>query len=266
MMKTPNSQFLIIALVFFVAFCTSCVDAKKAAYFYGVNDTTINSSLSRVPRPVITANDILSIAVNSANPEADIPFNTPNALPPTSGNIGTLATQTTGYLVNEEGMIQLPVLGNIKVAGLTKTEVKDLIAKELSSRKVLVDPVVTIRIINFRVTVMGEVRMPGVVSVPSERISVLEALGLAGDLTVFAKRDNILLVREGENGEKIIRRLNINSKDLFNSPYYYLRSNDVLYVEANAAKLGSAERSMQLLPIILSGVSVIAVIVGIILK
>jgi polysaccharide export outer membrane protein len=157
------------------------------------------------------------------------------------------------------------VIGNIKVEGLTKTEIKTLITKELVDRKLLIDPVVNIRIINFRITIMGEVRNPTVVSVPSEKISILEALGMAGDLTVYAKRDNILLIRE-VNGEKIVRRLNLNSKNLLESPYYYLKSNDVIYVEPNAARLSSGERSMQIWPLVLSTVSVLAVVTALLVK
>ena len=112
---------------------------------------------------------------------------------------------------------------------------------------------------------MGEVRNPTVVSVPSEKISILEALGMAGDLTVYAKRDNILLIRE-INGEKTVRRLNLNSKNLLESPYYYLKSNDVIYVEPNAARLSSGERSMQIWPLVLSTVSVIAVVTALLVK
>ncbi|MFT3748743.1 MAG: polysaccharide biosynthesis/export family protein [Agriterribacter sp.] len=246
---------------------TACVNTKRAAYFYGIGDTTISSPNNKIPEPVIVQNDILTISVSSPNPEADLVFNAPNTLMTQSGSVlgGTLGAQVTGYLVNSEGFIQFPMLGNIKVAGLTKREIKALITNQLIDKKLLVDPVVTIRFINFRITVMGEVRNPTVISVPSEKMSLLEALGMAGDLTVFGKRENILLIRE-ENDSKIIRRINLNSTDLLNSPYYYLKSNDIIYVEANAAKLSSAERSMQILPIALSGLSVLAVIVGLILK
>lgn len=261
---------VVITLFYCLLLCSalfSCVNTKKAAYFYGVNDTTIASANSRIPKPVIQQNDILTISVSSANPEADIPYNLPNTLAMAPGmNVGTLASQTTGYLVTEDGTVQFPVLGTIKVSGLTKTEIKQLLTKQLADNKLLVDPIVTIRIINFRVTVMGEVRNPGVITVPSERVSLLEALGLAGDLTVYGKRDNILLIRETDGGEKLLKRLNINARELFDSPYYYLQSNDVIYVEANAAKLASADRSWQVLPVILSSLSVVAVIVGIILR
>ncbi|MGN6435061.1 MAG: polysaccharide biosynthesis/export family protein [Agriterribacter sp.] len=258
-------NFFSLLIVFFCVSFSSCVNTKESAYFYGIQDTSILSKYGNVPQPVINPNDILSISVSSANPEADIPFNSPNTMVTSQGTIGALAAQTSGYLVNAEGVIQFPVLGNLEVGGLTKADIKKMITEQLADKKLLVDPIVSIRIINFRVTVMGEVRNPSVVTVPSERMSLLEALGMAGDLTVFAKRNNILLIRE-EKGEKIVRRINLNSKELFDSPYYYLKSNDIVYVEPNAARLGSAERSMQLAPLVLSGVSVIAVLVSIILR
>lgn len=255
-------------VVFLIFSTTSCVNTKKAAYFYGIGDTIISSTLSKIPEPVIYRNDILTISVSSPNPEADLIFNAPNTLATQAGGMGgggSIASQTAGYLVSPEGYIQFPVLGNIKVAGLTKTEIKNLITKELVNKKLLIDPVVNIRIINFKITVMGEVRNPTVFTVPSEKISILEALGTAGDLTVFAKRDNILLIRE-VNGEKIVRRLDLNSKNLLESPYYYLKSNDVIYVEPNAARLSSGERSMQIWPLVLSTVSVLAVVTALLIK
>jgi polysaccharide export outer membrane protein len=122
-----------------------------------------------------------------------------------------------------------------------------------------VDPIVIVRHLNFRVSVLGEVSRPGIINVPSEKISLLEALGSAGDITVFGKKENVMILRE-ENGVKKIKRIDLNSSELFDSPYYYLKSNDIVYVEANKAKVGSSTRSSQLLPIILSGLSFAAII------
>ena len=117
---------------------------------------------------------------------------------------------------------------------------------------------VEIRFLNFEVTVIGEVAKPTVITVPSEKISLLKAIGLAGDLTIYGKRENVLLIRE-ENGKKITRHIDLNSSNFFNSPYYYLEPNDVVYVQPNKAKVASAGRTQQLLPIILSGLSVVVV-------
>ena len=123
----------------------------------------------------------------------------------------------------------------------------------------LIDPIVNVRYLNFRVTVLGEVAHPTVVSVPSEKISILEALGLAGDLTIYARRDNVLLIRE-ENGNKTIRRINLNSSEILASPYYYLKSNDILYAEPNKAKVASTTRTNFLLPVIFSGLSFVVIV------
>jgi polysaccharide export outer membrane protein len=122
----------------------------------------------------------------------------------------------------------------------------------------LVDPIVSVRFLNFKVTVLGEVQRPTVVDVPDEKISLLEALGLAGDITIYGKRDNVMVIRE-ENNQKIIKRLNLNSSEIFNSPYYYLKANDIVYVEANKARIATSTRTTQLLPIFLTALSFIAI-------
>ncbi len=193
--------------------------------------------------------------MSSLNPDASAAFNTPNSGGSTpSGGAGA----PVGYLVNTEGSIQFPLIGNIKAEGLTKNQLKDNIAKTLIEKKLLLDPIVTIRFVNFRVTVLGEVNHPTVVSVPNEKISLLEALGLAGDMTIYAKRNNVLVIREA-NDQKIIQRLNLNSEELFTSPYYYLQSNDIVYVEPNKAKVASVSGGMQWAPIVMSGVSLLLI-------
>ena len=120
------------------------------------------------------------------------------------------------------------------------------------------DPIVTIRFVNFRVTVLGEVNNPTVVNVPNEKISLLEALGLAGDMTIYAKRTNVMIIRE-VNDVKMIKRLNLNSDEIFTSPYYYLQSNDIVYVEPNSAKVANSSGGMQWAPIVLSGLSLVLI-------
>ena len=170
------------------------------------------------------------------------------------------SSQLMGYLVNDEGMVIFPVLGAVKAAGLTKKQLEEELTDTLTDKKLLVDPIVNVRFLNFRVTVLGEVARPTTINVANEKISILEAIGLAGDLTIFGKRDNVLLIRE-EGGKKLIRRINLNSENVLTSPYYYLKTNDIIYVEPNSAKIASTSRTQQLLPIILSGLSFVAIIV-----
>lgn len=231
----------------------SCTNTKNATYFYGTTDSKIKSS-SVVPESVIQKNDILSITITSLNPEA-YPTTTKEDVANHNANAQPLNT----HLIDSDGYITLPLLGNIKAEGLSKTQLKEKIVSAFIEKDLLKDPVVTIRFVNFRVTVLGEVNKPAVVPVINEKISLLEAIGLAGDLTIFARRDNIMILRE-ENDQKVIKRINLNSSELFTSPYYYLKSNDIVYVEPNKAKVASASRSTQWLPIVLSGLTLIAII------
>ena len=239
---------------------SACVNTRKAVYFDGQGDASLPSSIT-IPQTVISANDLLSITVTSLNPGASAVFNAPNI---TYSNNTTNMTggpvQITGYLVDADGNIQFPILGTIKAAGLTENSLRAQLVKSIQDKKLLVDPIVTVRHLNFRVTVLGEVGNPTVINVPSQKITLLEALGLAGDVTIYGKKENVMVIRE-ENGQKIIKRINLNNSEIFSSPYYYLRSNDIVYVEPNKAKVAGSSRSYQLLPIILSGLSFMAIIV-----
>ena len=243
---------IILVLIFMISF-TSCVNVRKATNFYDIPDSEFRLSYENL-EPIVRENDLLSISVTSLNPEATEVFNTAN-LSVTQTSTATGATaQASGYLVDQEGFIRFPFLGKIKAAGKTKQELREEITRELVGRKLLLEPIVDIRYLNYRVSVLGEVKNPSVVTIPSEKVTLLEALGLAGDLTVYANRDNILLIREEENVRKLVR-LDLTSNEIFTSPYYNLKSNDIIYVEANKSKIASTSRTMQWLPIILSTLS-----------
>lgn len=253
-------QLRVFGLFVIISFM-SCVDSKKAVYFSDRKDETIATNTS-VPQSLIATNDILSITVSSLNPEASAVYNAPNTTisgVAGSQNIGA-SIETTGYLVKTDGNILFPILGSVKAVGLTTDGLSDQLMKTLVSRKLLIDPIVNVRYLNFRVTVLGEVSRPAVINVPNEKMSVLEALGLAGDITIYGKKDNVLLIRE-EAGQKVIRQLNLNSKQFFQSPYYYLKSNDVVYVEPNKARIAGSTRTTQFLPLLLSGLSFAAIII-----
>jgi polysaccharide biosynthesis/export protein len=260
-MATRN--FVLITLVFSLIL-SSCASTQNVSYFSDIEDASFKSNLGVIEAP-IQSNDVLSIYISSLDPEASSIFNANNTFVSRSTTVTGASTQSAGYLVNADGNIQLPILGNIKAAGLTKTQLKDQITKSLLSKKLLIEPVVDIRHINFEVTVLGEVAKPTVITVPSERISLVKALGLAGDLTIYGKRTNILLIRE-KNGERMTRHIDINARDFITSPYYYLQPNDVVYVEPNKAKIASASRTQQLLPIILTGLSAAIIVLDRIIK
>lgn len=241
--------------LFLFCIVASCTNTKKVTYFNGITDGNI-ASQSQIPESLIQKNDILSITVGSLNPEASQVFNSTSA---GNSTLNSNGASGDGYLVNTDGNIQFPLLGNIKAEGITKTQLKKTITDMILSRQLLVDPIVSIRFLNFRITVLGEVRNPSVVTVPNEKISLLEAIGLAGDLTLYAKRENVMVIRE-EKDQKIIKRLNLNSSEIFTSPYYYLKSNDIVYVEPNKAKVATTSRSQQWLPIFFSGLSLAALL------
>lgn len=243
-----------LALIVFALFATSCVNTRKVTYFNDVpNDLRIASPAPDLQR--ISPGDLLSIQVSSPNPEATLLFNNNSS----STINGTNTMVATGYLVDADGYIQFPLLGKIRAAGYAKKDLTDTLRSQLVEKKLLLDPLVSIRFLNFRVTVLGEVTRPGVVPVPNEKISVLEALGMAGDLTIYGRRDNLLLIRE-EGGEKVFKRIDLNDRSLLSSPYYYLRNGDVVYAEPTKARVGQASNARQILPIILSGLSFVAII------
>jgi polysaccharide export outer membrane protein len=251
--KLPNFLsffYFVLCLILF----TACVNTRKAVYFNNIQDTEMSADLAAI-EPLIQKNDLLSISVSSLNPEASQIFNAPNITEAEVPDLAGRAMSVSGYLVDQHGQIQFPFLGSIQAAGLTKNQLKDHIAKSLISKKLLIDPIINIRYLNFRVTVLGEVAKPTVVHVPSEKITLLEALGLAGDMTIYAKRNNLMLIRE-EGGKRLVKRLNLNTTDLFDSPYYYLKPNDIVIVEPDKARVATANPVRQWLPLIFSGLTV----------
>jgi polysaccharide biosynthesis/export protein len=260
-----GTRIILFALLTFVLFFSACTTSNKIAYFQNAADTAYKKVLKTVEAP-LQKNDFISIAISSLSAEASAIFNPI----PQEGEAKT-ATATAkdakyvGYLINSEGYIQLPILGNIMAAGLTKKQLKDNITNMLLTKKLLVEPLVDIRYLNFEVTVLGEVASPTVITVPNEKISLIKALGLAGDLTIYGKRDNILLIRE-EDGVRRTRHLNINSADFLNSDYYYLKPNDVVYVEPNKAKIAVSGRSQQVLPLVLTSVSILIFVLDKVIK
>jgi polysaccharide export outer membrane protein len=237
----------------------SCTTSRKTVYFIDQKDAILKSN-NLSTKNIIQPNDILSIAVTSLNNASTEVFNKPNNSFVSTSSVTGANLQSPGYLVNDEGTIQFPVIGTMKITGLTTNELRLKLTKELLDRKLLVDPIVIVRQLNFKVSVLGEVSRPSVVNVPNEKISLLEALGLAGDITIYGRKDNVMVIRE-EDGVKKIKRLNLNSNEIFSSEYYYLKSNDIVYVEANKAKVASSTRSSTLIPIVLSALSFGAIII-----
>jgi polysaccharide export outer membrane protein len=256
--KVFSRGYSLLTLIFSVSLLTSCVTSGKITYFENIKDSALVSSSAGL-EAVIQKKDIISIAVSSLSNQASVLFNMPNQpATPTQPAVNN-SYQTAGYLVNEDGNIKFPMLGLIAAAGRSQKQLEDTITTLLIEHKLLFDPIVTCRFLNFRITILGEVNHPGVIYVPSEQISVLEALGQAGDLTIYGIRDNVLLIRQIGVEKKLVR-IDLTSSSLLQSPYYFLKSNDVLYVEANRAKIASSNLTEQRLPIVLSGLSLIIIL------
>ena len=237
---------LLSALVFFVIFITSCGSTKNVPYFKDITleAQSILANTAVFKDPTIQPNDIISISVFTIDPITSMVVNQvgSQAINATSNQLGALsATQpTTGFLVDKNGEVNLSVIGKVKIGDLTTYQARDLITAKASI--VFKDPNVQVGYANFKITVLGEVARPAAYTVPNEKVSVLDALGLAGDLTIYGKRENVLLVRDN-NGEKQFARLDLNSKELFTSPYFYLKQNDVLYIEPNKGKAASLNQA-----------------------
>ncbi len=219
----------------------SCGSSKNVAYFQNADSISLAASKMLYDAKIMPK-DQLTITVITTDPEAAMPFNLSisNTLG-TSGQLSTGNGNLQAYLVDNNGDIEFPVVGRLHVAGLTKTECERMIKEKIAPYLSLAEnPVITVSMASYRVTVTGEVSRPGVVSVPTEKMSVIEALAQCGDLTIYGKRENVMLIREDATGQKHIYRLNLNDANLINSPYYYLQQNDILYVEPNSVKTQNA--------------------------
>lgn len=240
----------------------SCSTQKDLVYFSDLdNGSKFELPVTRMEAQV-QPNDMLGISVNTLSPESNLLFSGANIsrvsqsdsrYPSGSG------TSANGYVVDKNGNINFPVLGQVKVAGLTKDQVKEKLTSEIS--KYVKSPIVNVEFENFKVTVIGEVNRPSTFTVTSENINLLEALGMAGDMTVYGKRENVLIIRE-QNGRRSLNRINLNRKDVLNSPYFYLRQNDIVYVEPDKSKGAQISAGRQVLPYIVSAASVITIVVS----
>jgi len=201
---------------------------------------TAQLSHALYPRPVIQKNDLINITVYSDDPRASAYYNLPatSTVSSTGSNAAPSSSLTnmpsgSSYLVNEDGVIQMPGLGRITVAGLTKNQLDSLLVSKLKDK--LQNPYVIIRMESYKITMLGEVTKPGQFTIPNERVSLLEAIALAGDLTPYGRRDNVLIIRE-INGERTFERIDLKSPDIMKSPFFYLQPNDVVLVDLNKTK------------------------------
>jgi polysaccharide export outer membrane protein len=238
---------------------SSCTPVRKLAYFQSTNPLEDTLTVSSTYVPTIRKGDMLSVQVSSLNAEASNYFN-PAAVAdnnaPINAATNPLARQT-GYLVTPDGTIKLPLVGQLTVAGLTNAAASDLIATKL--KIYLKEPTVIVRNTNFRISVLGEVARPSLFTIPNEQITLPEALGLAGDLTIYGRRDNVLVIRE-EGDKRVFARLDMTRRETFKSPYYSLRPNDIVYIEPGKARATSVDRVYLVAPLVTGILSIIAII------
>ena len=231
-----KKYFLYVAFAF-AMLLTSCSSPKNVAYLKNSDQVDLSRSEFLYDARIMPK-DVLTITVNTVNPDAAAPF---NLSVPTAFNNQTRSTYSQPilqtYLVDNNGTIEFPVLGTLKVGGLTKSEcekmIHDKILPYLNAKE---NPVVTVRMANYKISVLGEVNRPGMFTVGNEKINIFEALAQAGDMTIYGVRDNVKLIRENQNGRKEIVTIVLNDANLINSPYYYLQQNDIIYVEPNNVK------------------------------
>ena len=238
-MKKLFYSFVVMTIVLLMG---SCKSAKQVAYFQNLDSVSLAASKGLYDAHIMPK-DLLTITVVTSDPTTSKPFNLSiqNTLG-TDGKLGSTTGSLLQYLVDNDGNIQFPIVGSLHVAGLTKNECQDLIKSKVKPYLAESEnPVVTVSMSSYRVTVAGEVTRPSVVPVSTEKMSVLEALAQAGDLTIYGRRDNVLLIREDANGQKEAHRLNLNDANIINSPYYYVQQNDYIYVEPNKTKAKNSD-------------------------
>lgn len=264
MFKSLTALNHIMKKTIFYLFCLFLLSAcakRNLTYFSNLPEQAVYiENIENVPALKIKPDDLLDITVHSLNPEANALFN--RGIIPTMGmgneyDNQSQSLQSQGYLVDQEGFIDFPILGKVKVGGFSKAEAKAKLVTLLE--EYLKDPTVNIRYLNYQITVIGEVQRPSTLTISSEKINILEALGRAGDMTPYGKRDNVLVIRE-EEGVRTIARLNLNNKEVFDSPYFYLQQNDVVYVEPTKIRRPEFTNNLRIISIAISIVSVISLL------
>lgn len=231
----------IIACLFAIILFASCQSYKKVPYLQDMEVVKETTQQENLYDAKIMPKDLLTIVVSCTSPELAVPFNLTVA---TSNNI-TISNTTSQpalqqYLVDNEGKINFPVLGELTVGGLTKKQAESMIMEKLKSY-MKEAPIVTVRMVNYKISVIGEVARPGTFTISNEKVNLLEALAMAGDMTVWGLRDNVKLIREGADGKQEIITLDLNKAETIISPYYWLQQNDIVYVTPNKAKARNSD-------------------------
>lgn len=258
-----SNTYSLLAFVLAMLMLTSCAEKRNLVYFSDVQQNeAFQMAITNNYEPKIQPGDILAITVSSLDPTSNAMFNTGANVQGTSvtaNSAGAVNLGKEGYLVGTDGTINFPVVGKIMLASLTLTEAHTRMAEELNVY--VKEPIVNLRYLNFKITVIGEVNQPSTYAVDNDKVNVLEALGLAGDMTAYGKRENVLVIREFGD-KRHMARLNLNSSAIFSSPFFHLQQNDIVYVEPDIMKEKQISRNPNTIPIILGVTSLITIIVS----
>jgi polysaccharide export outer membrane protein len=264
---TFQKQYISIFAILISILASSCATNKKIIYFQDIQNikqAELDNAAS-FKEPLIQPDDNLSINIFTLNQQTGSIINQAAATPILGGNANSaLSQQVTGFVVDKNGDVELALAGKIKVAGLTTYEAREVIRAKVV--KYYNEPNVQLRFANFKVSVVGEVNAPSTYNMPNEKVTVMDAISLAGDLTIYGRRDNVLIVRDS-NGKKEYAHLDLNSSTIFNSPFFYLRQNDLIYIEPNKARVSANNAAqVQTIGIITSILSVLILAVSTVLR
>lgn len=241
-MKLIKSLSLSAAALLMLLTLGACSSQKEIAYMQDGEYLKYTEQQPFLYDAHILPKDLLTITVHCSEPELAAPFNLSGSLQSPAAAGSTAPTPQQSYLVDNNGDIDFPILGKLHLGGLTKGAAERVIRERLRSY-LKEDPIVNVRMVNYKFSVLGEVASPNTFTVANEKVNVFEALAMAGDLTIFGKRDNVKLLREDEQGRKEIVLLNLKDPGIVSSPYYYLQQNDIIYVEPSKSKIRSSEMS-----------------------
>jgi polysaccharide export outer membrane protein len=243
---------------------SSCTSTKQVVYFQGDSAQVTRTPIVPPVVPRVKPGDVLAVTVSSLSEESNQVFNIPNQLALTYTNFpgstggGIARQQPWGYQVDSAGRVEMPLIGRVRIQDLTPSEAADTLRGRLL--QYLKEPAVNVRFLNHKFSIIGEVNRPATYNLLSDRVSLPEALSNAGDLTIYGRRDNVMVIRE-QKGTREIARLNLNTREAFASPYYYLRDGDVIYVEPTKGKVTFTDRSVQLIPVIASVLTAMGVLI-----
>lgn len=265
-MFKKNLIFAVLAAVLMVS---SCVAPKNIAYFQN-RLVDQPEQIDKHGGIVIQPKDMMSIVVSSKNPELVVMFNLPVVSYQAGSEVVTsgYAQRLMGYVVDNDGFIDFPILGRLKVSGLTRWELSEMIKSRLLDEGYLTDCVVTVEFMNFKVSVIGEVNSPGTYTIEGDKVTVLQAISLARDLTIFGQRENVTVIRE-RNNERVMYQINLCDVSMFNSPAYYLQQNDIVYVEPSEIKARQSttdDKGLRMTSIFVSGGSLLVSIATMIIS